>query len=159
MLELAGQSADGVVLVARSDLATALAIVEQAEAGRKERCRRIYMDRIAYTPALRDEASALFAYVLMDLPPRLLEGLGVTMAQVDEIRNAMASGGPQAALAYIRPEVVQRYQLSGTPDECRQAIAELVDAHDLDAIVMNVSTGGRDANWRLLNDIREIAQQ
>jgi len=158
MLELAGQSADGVVLVARSDLAHALAIVEQAGAGRKERCRRIYMNRIAYTPALRDEASALFAYVLMDLPPRLLEGLGVREAEVDEIRQAVAEAGPQAALALIRPEIVQRYQLSGTPEECKRAIVELVDVHALDAIVMNVLAASRDANWRLLNDIRQMVQ-
>ena len=70
----------------------------------------------------------------------------------------MAEAGPQAALALSRPEIVQRYQLSGTPEECKRAIVELVDVHALDAIVMNVLAASRDANWRLLNDIRQMVQ-
>ncbi|MBE2240111.1 MAG: LLM class flavin-dependent oxidoreductase [Caldilineaceae bacterium] len=158
MLALAGQEADGVVLVAKSDLAPALEIVAQAEAGRTARCDRIYMDRIAYTPELLEEASALYAYVLMDSPSRMLDGLGISEAEIDAIRRAIATGGPKAAMPLVRPDMIQRYQLAGTPDECRQAITTLVARHELDAIVMNVTTAGIEANRRLLQDIRSIVQ-
>lgn len=154
MLELAGQEADGVVLVAKSDLGPALALVEQAEAGRGVRCQRIYMDRIAYTPAMLEEASALYAYVLMDSPPRILDGLGISAAEIAQIRQAMAAGGPKAAMPYVHPEMIQRYQLAGTLEECRQALQALAAAHALDALVMNITTPGLAANRRLLQDIR-----
>ena len=156
LLELAGQEADGVVLVARSDLAPALEIVAQAEQGRGARGRRIYMDRIAYTPELLAEASALYAYVLMDSPQRMLDGLGIDKGEMDALRQAMAAGGPAAAAALVRPEMLQRSQVAGTADECRQAVAELVAAHQLDAISMNVTTGGLEANRQLLREIATI---
>lgn len=158
MLELAGQEADGVVLVAKSDVGPALAIVEQAAAGRSTPCQRIYMDRIAYTPQLLEEASALYAYVLMDSPPRMLDGLGISAAEIDQIRQAMATGGPKAAMPFVRPEMIQRYQLAGTPAACQEALKALVVAHKLDAFVMNITTPGLEANRRLLQDIRTIVQ-
>lgn len=158
MLELAGQTADGVVLVAKSDVGPALAIVEQAAAGRSTRCQRIYMDRIAYTPELLAEASALYAYVLMDSPPRMLDGLGISAAEIAQLRQAMASGGPKAAMPFVRPEMIQRYQLAGAPEECRQALTILAATHALDAFVMNITTPGLETNRRLLQDIRSIVQ-
>ncbi|MFM7582775.1 MAG: LLM class flavin-dependent oxidoreductase [Caldilinea sp.] len=156
MLELAGHEADGVVLGTISDLGPALAIFEQAEAARPVRCRRIYMDRIAYTPELLTEAEALYAYVLLDLPPRILEGLGIAAAEINHIRSAMATGGPQAAAALVRPEILQRSQIAGTPDVCRATLAALIATHTLDAVVMNITTGGIEANRRLLQDIYAI---
>lgn len=156
MLALAGQEADGVVLVAKSDLAPALAILGQAEGGRRMRCRRIYMDRIAYTPELLTEAEALYAYVLMDSPLRILEGLGISATEIDAIRTAMATGGPPAAAALVRAEMVQRFQIAGTPDACQATLAALIATYTLDAVVMNITTGGIEANRRLLQDIYAI---
>jgi 5,10-methylenetetrahydromethanopterin reductase len=158
MLELAGQEADGVVLVAKSDVGPALAIVEQVAAGRSTSCQRIYMDRIAYTPELLAEASALYAYVLMDSPQRMLDGLGIAPAEIAQIRQAMAAGGPKAAMPFVRPEMIQRYQLAGTPEACRQAFQALCAAHALDAFVMNITTPGLEANRQLLQDIHSIVQ-
>ena len=73
------------------------------------------MDRIAYTPQLLDEASALYAYVLMDSPQRMLDGLGIGATEIEAIRSAMAAGGPAAAMPFVRPEMLQRYQIAGTP--------------------------------------------
>jgi len=158
MLQLAGQEADGVVLVAKSDIGPALALVEQASAGRSRPCQRIYMDRIAYTPELLAEASALYAYVLMDSPQRMLDGLGISAAEIEQIRQAMAAGGLKAAMPFVRPEMIQRYQLAGTLDECRQELRRLFATYALDAFVMNVTTPGIDANRRLLTDIRSIVR-
>ncbi len=98
MLELAGQEADGVVLVVKSDLRPALEIIAQAEAGREERCQRIYMDRIAYTPQLLEEASALYAYVLMDSPPRMLDGLGITCPSTHNPATSLSGDTLQRAV-------------------------------------------------------------
>lgn len=158
MLELAGQEADGVVLMARSDVGPALEIVAQGEAGRSSRCVRVYMDRIAYTPQLLDEASALYAYVLMDSPQRMLDGLGIGAEEIQTIRNAMAAGGPAAAMPFVRPEMIQRYQIAGTPAECREAVQTLIATYALDALVMNVTTPGIEANRQLLRDIQDIVR-
>lgn len=158
MLELAGQEADGVVLVAKSDVGPALAIVDQAAQGRSARCQRIYMDRIAYTPQMLEEASALYAYVLMDSPQRMLDGLGLDPTEIAQIRQAMATGGPKAAMQYVRPDMIRRYQIAGTLDECREAMRALFDEYALDGFVMNITTPGLVENRRLLEDVRTIVR-
>ena len=49
----------------RSLVGSEMCIRDRAEEGRAVRCQRIYMDRIAYTPELQAEASALYAYCLL----------------------------------------------------------------------------------------------
>jgi 5,10-methylenetetrahydromethanopterin reductase len=159
MLELAGEQADGVVLVAKSDVGPALQIVARGERRANRRCLRVYMDRIAYTPKLLEQASALYAYVLMDSPPRILEGLGIAADEIESIRAAMRSGGPAAAAPLVRPEMIQRYQIAGTPEECRGVLQAITAEHRLDALIMNITSPGLAANRRLLAEIAALARE
>jgi len=159
MLQLAGQKADGVVLMAKSDIEPALAIMLRSERVQQAPVKRIYLDRIAYTPAMLKEASYLYTYALMDSPQRMLDGLGVSADEIHQIRAAMAVGGPAAAAKLVRPAMIQRYQIAGTPDECRQTLRALIDKQQVDVFVMNIIAGGLEANRRLLQDVRAIVQE
>jgi 5,10-methylenetetrahydromethanopterin reductase len=156
MLELAGQTADGVVLMAKSDLGSATARVAQGSQGRAQPPRRIYLDRIAYTPAMLDEAAGLYAYALMDSPTRLLNSLGLSDSEISALQASLATGGPAAAAKHVTPAMIRNYQIAGTPDECRATLRGLVNDHHLDVFVLNVISSGLAANRRLLNEVRDI---
>ena len=149
MLALAGDKADGIVLMAKSDLGDALERV--ARGGRN--LTRVYLDRLAYTPEMIAEAKELYAYAIMDSPKRMLENLGISDAAIAEMQTAMERGGPVAVAPLVTDEMVTSYQIAGTPDECRTALNALVARHDLDAFFVNITSPGLEANTSMLSDI------
>ncbi len=156
LLRTAGEMADGVVLMAKSDLGDALETVAE---GRKQSDRpftRVYLDRLAYTPQMLEEARVLYSYSVMDAPDRMLRNLGLTEAEIVAIREAVATGGPQAAERMITPEMISAFQIAGTPEECRQSLAGLVARHRVDMFMMNVISSGLEDNMRLLAEVRDI---
>jgi 5,10-methylenetetrahydromethanopterin reductase len=158
MLELAGQIADGVVLGGKSDVGPALQIMVQGSAEQSARVKRIYMERIAYTPELLAEASALDGYVLLDLPQRILDGLGIGAAQMQALRAALARGDRSSAAQLIPADLFRRNQIAGTVEECRRAVQELVAEHRLDGLVINLTDSAISANRRYLEDVWSIIQ-
>jgi 5,10-methylenetetrahydromethanopterin reductase len=158
LLRVAGEIADGVVLMAKSDLGDALATVEQGRAGRPSGFTRVYLDRLAFTPAMLDEARGLYSYALMDSPDRMLRNLGLSGPEIGAIRRAVADGGPASAAGLVTADMVRAYQIVGTPEECRRALADLVAEHHLDAFMMNIISPGIDDNTRLLEEVRQIVE-
>jgi 5,10-methylenetetrahydromethanopterin reductase len=156
LLRVAGQMADGVVLIAKFDLGDALATVVEGRGDRTGEFTRAYLDRLTFTPAMLEEAKSLYSYALLDSPERLLHNLGLDEGEIDALKQAVADGGPAAATALVTPDMVRAYQIAGTPEECRQALSELVALHELDLFMMNIISSGLDTNTRLLEDVREI---
>jgi len=148
--------ADGVVLIAKFDLGDALATVVEGRGDRTGEFTRAYLDRLTFTPAMLEEAKSLYSYALLDSPERLLHNLGLDEGAIDALKQAVADGGPAAATALVTPDMVRAYQIAGTPEECRQALSELVALHELDLFMMNIISSGLDTNTRLLEDVREI---
>ena len=158
LLRAAGEVADGVVLMAKSDLGDALAEVNAGRAGRAGGFARVYLDRLAYTPEMLDEARHLYSYAGMDAPDRMLRNLGLDDAEIAAIREAAAAGGPAAAADLVTEEMVGAFQIAGTPEQCRTALAELVSRHHLDMFMMNVISPGVERNTRLLKEVRSIVE-
>jgi 5,10-methylenetetrahydromethanopterin reductase len=158
LLELAGREADGVVLMAKSDLGPAIEIVEQGQRDSGSPTRRIYLDRMAYTPEMLEEARALYTYAVMDSPVRMLKGLGLTDEEIVQIQEAVASGGPAAAARFITADMIKNYQIAGTPAECSQMLRGLIREHHLDVFLLNIISPGLEANTRLMEEIAEIVR-
>lgn len=158
LLELAGQQAEGVVLMAKSDLGPALELVEQGSAATGNRPRRIYLDRIAYTPEMLAEAGHLYTYAVMDSPVRMLRGMGLTDVQIENIQTAVRRGGPAAAAEFITPAMIKSYQIAGPPDECRATLHAMITEHQLDIFLLNIISPGLEANTRLLRQVAEIVR-
>ncbi len=153
MLALAGERADGVVVMAKADLSAALAL---ASVGGSPL--RIYQDRLAYSPEMVAEAKELYAYALMDAPQRMLDNLGIGSEVVEAVKDAMAEGGPAAVASLVTNEMVAAFQIVGDREECRRSLSELVTTHDLDVFMINVTTTGLAANRSLLEDIAEFTR-
>ncbi len=159
LLELAGREADGVVVLAKSDLKAALEIVNRGSSTRVSPPEKIYLDRIAYSPEMLEEATALYTYAVMDAPARMLRSMGLTEVEIGNIQNAVKTGGPTAAAKFITIDMIKAFQVAGAPDECAATINELIQTHKLDGFILNVITSGFDSNLRLMRDTRSILEK
>jgi 5,10-methylenetetrahydromethanopterin reductase len=154
LLALAGKEADGIVLMVKSDLGDALETVSHGGSPK-----RIYLDRLAYTPQMIEEAKELYGYALMDSPTRMLENLGIDDPTIKSLRQAMTEGGPASVAPMITDEMVAAFQIAGSPDRCREDLANLISAHDFDVFVINVISPGLDNNRQLLEDVVSFTQK
>lgn len=159
LLELAGQQADGVVLMVKADLGPAIDIVERGSAGTGHRPRRVYLDRMAYNTDMLAEAGRLYTYSVMDSPPRMLKGLGLSDEQITAIQRAMAAGGPEEAARFITTDMIKNYQIAGTPAECAAMLKHLIQTHRLDVFLLNIISPGLEANTRLMHEIAAIVRE
>ena len=103
-----------------------------------------------------DEAKGFYSYALMDSPDRMLANLGLTTAEIEQLRAALRTGGPAAVAPLVTDSMLRNYQIAGTPDECRGVLGELVEAHHLDVFMMNITSPGLESNVALLREIRSI---
>jgi len=156
LLELAGQMADGVVVMTKADLRAALEIVDSGSRGREHKPLKVYLDRIAYSPDLMREAATLYTYVVMDSPMRMLKALGLTEVEISGLQQAITDGGSAAAARLVTTEMINGYQIAGTPDECQREIHALSTEYKLDAFMLNIVSGGFQSNVRLMQDVRSI---
>ena len=156
MLALAGAQADGVVLTIKSDLAAALELVEQGAAPKKPGPERIFLSSLAYTPEMLAEVVDTMVYVIKDAPPRVLEGFGLSDIEIANIRQAMETGGPPAAARFITVAMLKKYQIAGTPAECRQAFQEMVNEHSLDIFLLDIVSPNFNTNLDLARNTRSL---
>ena len=156
MLGLAGAEADGVVLMVKSDLGDALRLADRPRADRAP-VTRVYLDRLAYRPEMIEEAKHLYGYAVMDSPRRVLESLGLDDDAISELREAFRRGGPEAVAPLVTNEILARYQIAGTPEDCRRQLRGLIAEHRLDAFFVNVISPGLAANRELLAEAAAIA--
>ena len=157
MLAVAGTRADGLVLMVKSDLGDAFGLADRARTEASAPLTRVYLDRLAYKPAMIEEAKHLYGYAIMDSPPRILKNLGLNEAEIAGLKQAFAEGGPEAVGQLVTDELVASYQIAGTPAECRSQLQDLIGAHRLDAFFVNVISPGLSANRELLSEVKSIS--
>jgi 5,10-methylenetetrahydromethanopterin reductase len=159
MLALAGAQADGVVLTIKSDLSAALEIAEQGMTPARPAPQRIYLGNLAYTPEMLAEVVDMLMYVIKDAPPRVLKGFGLSDEEIAAIRQAMAADGPAAAEKFITPAMLKKYQIAGTPAECRQDFLETVKTHHLDVFLLDIVSPDFKTNLELVRRTRALITQ
>ena len=153
LLELAGQQSDGVILTVKPDLGAALSLVGSAAAaaGRPDpHC--FYLGRICYTPDLLEGQRRTLSFVLMDSPPRVLQSLGLTGDEIAVVEHAARSNHPELVDELVTDALLQRYQVAGTPDECRAEVEELAREHSLSGVLIDALSEDLDENLAVLAD-------
>jgi 5,10-methylenetetrahydromethanopterin reductase len=153
MLQMAGRVADGVLLMMKSDIGPAVDLISQYDRNPL----RIYMDRIAYTDSMIEDATRLFPFVLKDTPERQLLGF-LNEVEIKQLQQALAAGGTDAVARLITQDMIKRYKVAGTPHECHQIINQLRDEHKLDMFVLNITSSGLEKNLQMLKDISSIVK-
>ena len=158
MLELAGEMADGVVLMGKSDLGPALSRVESSSAGRvrTRKPARIYLDRIVCRPEMMTQAAVLYAYTVLDAPARMLASLGLSEGTRIRIQEEMEAHGPEAASRLVSEDMVRRLQICGTPEECGQELSTLVREYRVDVFLLDIVSAGLEENTRYMAETHNL---
>ena len=151
LLRLAGEQADGVILTVKPDLGAALDLVTAAAAGAgRDRPEAFYLGRICYTPELLAGQRRTLSFVLMDSPRRVLESLGLTGAEIEVVQRAAASNRPELVDDLVTEALLTRYQVSGTPEQCRSEVEELAGDHALSGVLIDALSPDLDENFEVL---------
>ena len=134
MLAMGGQLSDGVLL---SFLHKEL-IQDYVDHVRKGQARSGNKPRICYSTMIATNEQALEAvrphmtYRLVDAPPKAKERLGITDAEIEEIRSAMIRHGIHEAAALVRDEWIHPFIIMGTVEECAAELGQLMRRYDID---------------------------
>jgi 5,10-methylenetetrahydromethanopterin reductase len=157
ILRLAGRAADGALITVKPDLPSAFAIIDEgaAEAG-VEPPERIYLGRICYTPEMIFEQRRTLSYVLMDSPRRTLQALGLTAKEMAVIEQAAAANAPELVDPMVGDDLLSRYQVTGTPEACAEALAGLVATQRLNAVLVDVLSADLAENLEVLHNTYQI---
>jgi probable F420-dependent oxidoreductase len=130
MLRLAGREADGAIInwLAPTDVPTVVGVVREAAGGaEREIVARIFVCPSENAAAVRAAAKfAIAAYLNVPVYAEFHRWLGRT-EQLGEMWDAWSAGDRKAAVAAIPDEVVDDLVVHGTPEACRQRIAQYFD--------------------------------
>jgi len=134
MLELAGGIADGVLINAShpDDFKFAVPVIRQGarEAGRKPE--DVQVCAYASFSADKDQAKAVnaskivVAFIVAGSPQNVLERHGIGTDEAKAISDALAKYDFKSAMAAVTPKMTEAFSVSGTPQDCRARIDELV---------------------------------
>ena len=153
VLGLAGREADGVILTVKPDLGAAIEVLEKSahNAGRPAP-KRMYLGRICYTPELLEGQRATLSFVLMDSPPRVLQSLGLDETAIATVARAARTNDPSLVDPLVTEDLLRRYQIAGTPEECEAEVAKLASEHCLHAVLIDALSPNLETNFAVIRD-------
>ena len=159
LLGLVGRVGDVALITVKADLADAFELVDAAadKAGQMAP-RHAYLGRICYTPEMLSAQRSTISYVLMDSPPRVLTSLGFDDDAIALVGEAVATNAPELLDPLVDDDLLRRYQINGTPDECASGLRELATDHRLDIFLADVLSPDLGENVQLLHDTYEIVK-
>jgi 5,10-methylenetetrahydromethanopterin reductase len=139
MLALGGALADGVMLdfIHKPSLGTYVSLVRNAGPSHRPAARICYSTMVITDQRAMEETRPHMTYRLVDSPPEVKKAIGLSEADADRIRRAMA-GGLLAAAEHVRDEWVLPFVISGSIDECATELGNLVDRHDIDEFLLPI---------------------
>ncbi len=97
-----------------------------------------YSTMIALTDEEYEDARSQLTFRLVDSPPAVKELIGMTEADVANLRSALAEGGPRLAARHVDPEWVSSFIIAGTAAECAEELHTLMADNDIDEFQLPV---------------------
>ena len=120
-----------------------------ASAGRPDP-RRFYLGRICYTQELLEGQRRTLSFVLMDSPRRVLESLGLTADEIAVVERAAGTNRSELVDELVTGDLLRRYQVSGTAEECRAEVEQLARRHSLSGVLIDALSSDLGANLAVL---------
>lgn len=140
MLELGGRVADGVMLdfIHKDTMADYVELVRSgAESSGRPMPKLCYSTMIVTDDDSLDEVRAHMTYRLVDSPPKVRDLLGLTDADINQIREAMGAG-LHAAGKLVKDEWVLPFVIHGTKQECGREVATMMRTYGFDEFMLPV---------------------
>ncbi|HWQ19511.1 MAG TPA: 5,10-methylenetetrahydromethanopterin reductase [Methanotrichaceae archaeon] len=134
MLELSGAIADGVLINAShpDDFKFAVPMIRQGaeKAGRKPE--DVEVCAYASFSVDKDQAKAVnaskivVAFIVAGSPENVLERHGIAPGEAKAISDSLAKYDFKSAMAAVTPKMTEAFSISGTPQDCRARVDELL---------------------------------
>jgi 5,10-methylenetetrahydromethanopterin reductase len=144
LLELAGELADGCLLSVPGEyvgLAKEFVKKGAEKAGRRiEDIQMVNLSTFNPDPDKKRSIDAIrpsITHMITDSPTIVHEKLGIDLARVEAVREAMKNEGREKALSLITDDMVEKMTVVGSPRECAEKIERQFKA-GLDQIVLNI---------------------
>jgi 5,10-methylenetetrahydromethanopterin reductase len=135
MLRLAGELADGVILNVGTDPKVLRFALEQIELGCKDNGRKLAgidiacrLDGVALSQdpkEAKNMVKSTLPLVVGNAPAAILNAAEVDVDLARRIKTEYYTKGPSAALPLISDDMVDKFAIAGTPDECLQRIKDI----------------------------------
>lgn len=139
MLALGGETTDGVMLdfIHKPTLGVYTARVHSGTNAGAPRARICWSTMVITDDRAMAQTKPHMTYRLVDSPPEVKAMIGISDADVQRIRSAMADG-LQAAAEHVRDEWVLPFVVAGSIDECAAEISARVERHGIDEFLLPV---------------------
>jgi 5,10-methylenetetrahydromethanopterin reductase len=140
MLELGGELADVNLLfgIPRFALGDVTATVRRGAQKANRPIRLQYSVIFIYDERSREEARPKVVYRLVDSSEEVKSKLGLNEEKIAEIRNLVTTFGPKSAAHLVDDEMLSNYVIQGEPDACAGLLRQLISAHGLTGITVEV---------------------
>lgn len=139
MLALGGRRCDGVLLdfIYKPSLGAAIDHVRAAGQAAGNEPRISYSTMVITDDLTMAATKPHMTYRLVDTPSNVKASIGLSDADADAIRAAMADG-LEAAGEHVREEWVLPFVISGSVDECSAELADLIERYGIDDFLLPV---------------------
>ena len=139
VLSLGGELADGVILdfLHETTLAASVSHVRTGASTSESSVALSYSTAVVMTDDDLEAVRPHMTYRLCDSPPEVQELIGMSPADVKQIREAMADGLNSAA-RHVADEWVLPFVIHGSADECRQQLSTLIADHNISEFMLPI---------------------
>ena len=137
MLELGGAACDGVLVdfIYKPHLGAAVDRIAAAARAAGNRCRITYSTMLVTDDDTMAAIKPHLTYRLVDSPPEVRQAIGLSDADADRIRAALADG-LEAAAEHVRDEWALAFVIAGSGAECSNELGRMVDEHGIESFVV-----------------------
>ncbi|MFW5942979.1 MAG: LLM class flavin-dependent oxidoreductase [bacterium] len=158
MLAMGGELSDGVLLsfLYKEMFQDYIDHVQTGAARSGNMPRLCYSTMIATNQAALDAVRPHMTYRLVDAPPKAKAQLGISEAEVAQIREAMIGGGLHEAAQYVRDEWIRPFIIMGSVEECAAELTALMKRYQIDEF--SVPIYDLEAAPALMADVARVLQ-
>ena len=134
MLQLGADIADGFYLsyIYKDHLPRVMSILRNGRASEERNFNVTYSTMLATNEKELKEARGQLSFRLVDSPMEIKEELGMTISDVQQIKQALSEGGTSLAGEYVKEEWVDKFVIVGDSQSCKEELLELLEIHTID---------------------------
>jgi 5,10-methylenetetrahydromethanopterin reductase len=140
MLRLGGELTDGQFLSgkAKFDLQRTREDILAGAAKTNRKPKIFYAVHVAYEPSIVQDIKANYTYMVVDSPEHVQRRLGLSEADVEEIRTVMLREGIRGAARLITDDLIRQFIVMGDDESCAEEIAFLMKEYQFDVFTLPV---------------------
>ncbi|MCC6146711.1 MAG: LLM class flavin-dependent oxidoreductase [Anaerolineaceae bacterium] len=156
MLALGGEIADGVLLdfIHKDFLLDNINMVRKGMDSSGNKPKICYSTMIITNEKVLEEFRPLAFWRLLEPPQNVMDAIGLTQDDINNMRQAFASGGPAAVGKLIKDEWIKPFVIMGSIEECAAELSRIMKKHTFDEFLLPILSV--ETTPALLSDVARV---